>query len=519
MSVHHVRLLLAILSACLVPTRAEQLLETSTIARVWAGDPKDFSMCSRGEHRFLAYYDTARHLTVAHRAVEGGAWSYAVLPTTVGWDSHNGINMSLDDSGLIHIAANMHNVPLVYFRSRKPLDIATFASAGMTGNRENSVTYPLFMTAPDGTLFFQFRDGGSGNGTTLWNSWNSVSKTWTRVGGAGMFDGLGQANAYSTDPVKGPDGWFHVLWMWRETPVANTNHDLSHAKTRDFRSWSTMSGAAITLPLTPNSAGVVVDPVGSGHGLINMDYGIGWDSQGRAVANYHRYNADSVSEIFDTRWENGSWRIRQASRWTGFKWNLDLQGSLTHDIASQPVSFGDGKLVQRYVYRDGVKRIWTLSESDLTVSDDALDVPTSVRAPVYALESSFAGMVVHVIDQGAWVLKWENLPPNQDVARTSYPTGSTLRLYHFGDAPSSVSKRAEPGVRWNRAGSNLRISLPAPEGAWSARLLDVSGRELSGSPTTTGDRIDLEIPGTAHALRILRVDGRGWSSTQPVFLP
>jgi hypothetical protein len=86
-----------------------------------------------------------------------------------------------------------------------------------------------------------------------------------------LFNGEGQVNAYQTSPVAGPDGFFHVIWMWRNTPVANTNHHLSHIKSRDLINWETMSGVKLQIPITQSTQGVVADPVGPGRGLINMD--------------------------------------------------------------------------------------------------------------------------------------------------------------------------------------------------------------------------------------------------------
>jgi alpha-L-rhamnosidase len=67
-----------------------------------------------------------------------------------------------------------------------------------------------------------------------------------------LLDGEGERSAYSSGPQRGPDGRFHLLWMWRETPDAMTNHTLSYARSRDLIHWETSSGnlcAYLWIPL------------------------------------------------------------------------------------------------------------------------------------------------------------------------------------------------------------------------------------------------------------------------------
>lgn len=489
-----------VLAACLPAAEIVQR-ERIEVGRAWAGHPVDFALVTKGSHQFVAWYDTARRLTVSHRQLPATTWTRTVLPTTVGWDSHNGIALAVDDSGYIHVSGNMHNVALVYFRSTRPWDIGAFTSPGMTGSRESSVTYPVFVPAPDGRLFFQFRDGGSGNGTTLWNVYSPARRQWTRVGSTGLFDGLGQSNAYPTNPLLGPDGMFHVLWMWRETPVANTNHHLSHMRGPDLERWQNLSGTSVPLPATPNTNGVVVDPTGPGNGLINMDFGIGWDGQDRPVATYHRYDQDGASQIFNARWENGAWAVRKTSRWTGFKWNLDLTGSLPHLIAAQPVRVEDGALVQRYVYRDGIRRKWTLSPTDLSILRDTLDAPPDAKAPLFALESSFPGMEVRTLEDGEWTLRWETLPTNQDQARTSYPTSTVLRLYRFTTTPLAVTRAPTPAAPTLHRRAR-GIVATSTVGAWTWEIATPDGRLLAHSPTLAAGEALLVPPRGVSVVRL-----------------
>jgi len=98
----------------------------------------------------------------------------------------------------------------------------------MVGTEEGSVTYPLFMKLPDGRLLFSYRNGSSGNGNQLINVYDTTSKTWSRFLAAPMFDGESLRSAYTTVTRLGADGKFHMGWVWRDTPGAETNSKLSY---------------------------------------------------------------------------------------------------------------------------------------------------------------------------------------------------------------------------------------------------------------------------------------------------
>ena len=96
---------------------AGTIVKMLDIADVWSGHPVGFALVTTATRQYVAYYDTNRDLTVAQRALTSDTWTFARLPTTVGWDSHNYIAMDIDSAGFIHVSGNMHAVPLIYFRS------------------------------------------------------------------------------------------------------------------------------------------------------------------------------------------------------------------------------------------------------------------------------------------------------------------------------------------------------------------------------------------------------------------
>ena len=141
-----------------------------------------------------------------------------------------------------------HCVPLVYFRTAKPWDATTFERIeAMTGENEQRCTYPQFMRGADGRLVFHYRDGGSGNGNEIYNVYDPETKAWRRLLDRPLTDGQGKMNAYMSGPTRGPDGLFHLCWVWRDTPDCRTNHDPSYARSRDLMRWETVDGAPIEL--------------------------------------------------------------------------------------------------------------------------------------------------------------------------------------------------------------------------------------------------------------------------------
>jgi hypothetical protein len=252
-----------------------RILEKIEVDRVWSGHPVGFSLLTQGDRQFAAYYDAERHMTVASRKLDEKDWHRVRLPEVLNWDSHNSVTLAVDSAGCLHLSGNMHVRPLVYFRTAKALDIDSFERAPMTGARENRVTYPAFLNGPSGELIFTYRDGSSGNGDQVYNVYDTTQRTWRRLLDTSLCTGNGKMNAYLSGPARGPDGLFHLCWVWRDTPDCATNHDLSYARSRDMIHWENAAGEALELPITLESRGVVVDPVPPGGGVINGNTKLG----------------------------------------------------------------------------------------------------------------------------------------------------------------------------------------------------------------------------------------------------
>lgn len=409
-----------------------QILQKQTISSVWSVTPVGFAFETVSNFQFVVFYDENRQMTAGQRMLGSTEWTFQKLPSFLEWDSHNYIEMALDSNGFIHISGNMHVVPLVYFRSSKPYDVRSLEEINrMTGEREQRCTYPKFLKGPGGELIFNYRDGHSGNGDQIYNVYNDKTRTWTRLIDQPLAAGLGARNAYFVDPVLGPDGWFHITWVWRETYECDTNHDLSYARSKDLVHWETASGIPIDLPILVNTPGVVVDPVPVHGGILNGNGKIGFDSKNRVVLAYHKFDESGKTQLYNARLEDGGWKIYQTSDWD-YRWYFAGGGCIVSKVKIGPVALVDGELQQSFYHAKEGSGIFVLDEGTLK----PVGVRKSRQWPMEtrSVRSDFSGMQVKTItnrrDDIDYLLRWETLPAYRDIERPKpWPAPSALDVY------------------------------------------------------------------------------------------
>ncbi len=422
-------------------SRGPEVVDGVDICSVWSGHPVGFCLLTQGRAQYVAFYDHQRRMTVAQRDIGDRAWEFTRLHSTLGWDSHNYVTMALDREGCLHLSGNMHVAPLVYFRAEQPGDIHSFQRIEkMVGSLERRCTYPRFVAGPDRRLLFTYRDGGSGKGNQIYNVYDPQTKAWRRLLDRPLLDGRGAMNAYPVGPSRGPDGFFHMCWVWRDTFDCSTNHDVSYARSRDLVHWETVAGAPLELPITIDTEGVVVDPVPPGGGAINGNTRVGFDAEKRPIVTYHKFDSQGRTQVYNARYERGVWCICQVSDWD-YRWDFQGGGSIRFEIRVGSVCVdSDGVLIQKYSHDKYGSGLWQLDEADLRpVGQKAAPVrwPAKLTRP----ESDVPGMQVRwASDSGAgdepgirYALRWETLGPNRDRPRDTAPPPSTLRLYTLKD--------------------------------------------------------------------------------------
>ncbi|MBL8704458.1 MAG: BNR-4 repeat-containing protein [Rhodospirillales bacterium] len=352
------------------------------IGEAWSGVGVQFDAIADDRFVYVGYYDEARRLSVAQLDRRSGQWRRKALDSVFeGWDNHNNIALALDRAGNLHVAGNMHASPLVYARTATPGDLASLVLVNrMTGSDETQATYPTWSLLPDGALVFRYRDGMSGGGRIVANKLEGDA--WRRMGATDLFarrQGDRNLAAYPTAPAKGPDGRFHMAWVWRARPDAEASFQVGYAASDDLAIWKTGDGRPIALPIVPGQGDIVDDaPVRSG---LSNQVALGFDAEGRPIVTFVKYDAEGNSQVFNARRDAKGWRSVAATAWQG-RWELAGRGTLAARIRAEAVvALPDGRLRQAV-------RHWTAGRYDLLL-DPATLAPAGTLAPARLLPAVF----------------------------------------------------------------------------------------------------------------------------------
>ena len=333
---------------------------------------------------FVAYYDAEHHLTVSARKPNDATWHHQTLPSQANWDSHRAIELAVDKTGCLHVSGNMHADPLVYFKTSEPLDIATFERLEpmVRAEDEERATYRRILKGAKGDLYFMDRHGGSGNGITIVNRCDADTGAFERVSDKPLFDGLNEMSAYLSGPSLGPDGRYHLTWVWRNTPHCETNHDLSYAVSDDLLRWSPRAGTSLGLPITPQTDPFTVDPVPSEGDIINGGHTMVFDTDNSPILIYHKYDEAGISQVHIARHDGTDWTIHCVSDWN-HRWAFTGPGSITNEIQLGRPRIERATLAIPYWH---IKRGNGLLNVDLKSNTRISDQPIDGRSKPYPAE-------------------------------------------------------------------------------------------------------------------------------------
>ena len=212
------------------------------------------AVTSHKNFQFTAYYDEDTNLILAKRHLESDVWEKNKTQYKGNAkDAHNTISIAVDGDGFLHVSWDHHDTKLRYAVSKTPLSLELGPEQPMTGMNEKKVSYPQFYNLNDGSLFFIYRSGRSGQGTLMANSYNLKTKTWKQVH-ENLIDGEQQRNAYWQTVIDG-EGKIHLSWVWRETWDVSTYLDIAYALSRDGgKTWEKSTGETYELPITAENA-------------------------------------------------------------------------------------------------------------------------------------------------------------------------------------------------------------------------------------------------------------------------
>ncbi|MBT3242244.1 MAG: hypothetical protein HN352_03775 [Bacteroidetes bacterium] len=421
--------------------------EVIEIDSVWAGHRVGFCLYTHGDRQYIAYYNATRNMVVGQRNLDDENFELHQMPitsrktaggtsTVLGWDSHNYVTIGIDREGFIHLSGNMHVHPITYFKSTVANDISTLVQEmELVGTHEKRCTYPHFMLTKEGELLLHYRDGGSGNGNEIYNIYSCETKTWSRMLDVPLTDGQGLMNAYQTQPTVMKDGWYHVYWVWRDTPDCETNHDLSYMKSPDLLNWFNAFGEKIDLPATLNKTSLIVDPIPPGGGIINLAAKLCLDDNNNPVFVYHKYDSVGNLQLYTAHTDDDKWIYKQVTKWN-YRWEFTGRGSINVEFRLKGfIKRNDGNYEVNYWHIKYGNGSILLNNEFESIGKVMKPEPFGTNLEI---EGDFPGLSVRtsgdhgkgIEENTKYVLKWETLSSNRDRPREKpWPEPSRLYLY------------------------------------------------------------------------------------------
>ncbi len=197
-------------------------------------------------YQYTVYYNSTRNVCIARRKLPFGAWQEVVLSyRNTEDDSHNVISMGIcRNDGTIHLSYDHHNDDLHYCYSIEglandpenlPWTAESFSATTNVMDQEvPNVTYPRFISMPDGNLLFECRFRWSGYGDSYLRKYDGNTHSWTRIGRYVQGeDYTPDACAYINRMDYDVNGRLHVSWCWRDDFGGGSNHDLYYGYSDD----------------------------------------------------------------------------------------------------------------------------------------------------------------------------------------------------------------------------------------------------------------------------------------------
>jgi hypothetical protein len=331
---------------------------TSVNAPIFRTSP----LATHGHWQYAAYYDTDGYLTLAKRRLNKTQWQVqrSDYKGNVA-DGHNAISLAVDGKGILHVAFDHHGNALRYSRSVKPGSLTLGPLLPMVGRDEADVTYPEFYALPSGGLLFAYRSGASGRGNLVMNIYKVKSGEWSRLHDV-LIDGENERNAYWQLHID-TRGTLHLSWVWRETWMVETNHDLCYARSRDGGlSWERSDGTPYQLPITAATAEYAWR-IPQGSELINQT-SMTADPEGHPyIATYWRDADSTIPQYRVVRFDGEEWKMMQVGQRTT---PFTLAGGGTKRIPiSRPRMVCDGQRLYFFFREEEREDRVTMAQYDL----------------------------------------------------------------------------------------------------------------------------------------------------------
>jgi hypothetical protein len=242
-------------------------------------------------------------------------------------------------------------------------------------------------------------------------------------------------NAYQTQPTVMKDGWYHMYWVWRDTPDCSTNHDLSYMKSPDLKNWFNAFGEQVELPATLDQKQLIVDPIPVEGGIINLAAKLCLDENNNPVFVYHKFDSVGNTQFYSAQIQDNKWVYKQITNWE-YRWFFSGNGSINVDL--QLKSFKkrtDGNYEVDYWHLKYGSGTILLNSKFENIGKVLKPKPFNESIEI---EGDFPGLLVQTSgdigdspeDGTRFLLKWETIDRNRDKPRElPWPAPSQLYLY------------------------------------------------------------------------------------------
>ncbi|GGF63918.1 BNR-4 repeat-containing protein [Wenyingzhuangia marina] len=275
------------LPASVVTTNAASTFEGSNFASF-----QQNAIITFNNYQYVTFWNKVSRVCIARRKLPEGDWKtveltdYTISPNRVA-DNHYTISMGIcENDGTIHLAFDHHNDVLHYRKSIANLaysDDTSWKMSSFGSVQQNlvdnvnlsNITYPRFVSKPNGDMIYECRIGWSGDGDSFLWEYNGSNGKWTYIGE--YLNGTSvNENAYINGIHYDSNGRLHVSWIWRGTPDAQTNHDVYYAYSDDDgRTWYNSDGVKVGTagsdPMVQSRPGLKIWDIGTNRGLINQE--------------------------------------------------------------------------------------------------------------------------------------------------------------------------------------------------------------------------------------------------------
>ncbi|MDH6342199.1 hypothetical protein M2480_002107 [Parabacteroides sp. PFB2-12] len=378
---------------CLVPTspKAQQIIP---VTEGWANNSvnttifRKNSLVTFQDTQFIAFYNQEGYMVLGKRKLGETTWGLQPSPYQGNVnDAHNVISIMVDGEGFLHVSWDHHGHALRYAKGIAPYSLTLGEKEAMTGETEENVTYPEFFRMPDGDLLFMYRDGSSGRGNLVMNRYSTETQKWTRVQ-TNLIDGENKRNAYWQACVDA-HGVIHVSWVWRESWLVETNHDLCYAQSTDGGvTWTDSQGTPYPLPIRQESAEIVCH-IPQESELINQT-SMTTDAYGNPyIATYWREANDTVPQYHIVYQNDKKWHsLNLGFRSTPF--TLKGGGTKMIPISRPQLVVGKGQPASLYLFfRDEERDTKVSMATCRRVEKNEWQIEDLSSFPVNAWEPSF----------------------------------------------------------------------------------------------------------------------------------